>query len=115
MLWAAALGHLDVVDFLSRDRDLLRAVDNQGFTALHWAAFNGHDDVVSLLIHRGSDLDARNTYGGSVLGGTVWAVANGDHRIDRVQVVRTLLAAGAKLDGPADPTGNADVDTLLTG
>jgi ankyrin repeat protein len=115
LLWAAALGRLDVVDFLSLDRELLSAVDNQGFTALHWAAFNGHDDVVSLLISRGSDLEARTIYGGSVLGSTVWAVANAENGVDRVPVLRTLLAAGAKLDGQATPTGNADVDSLLAG
>jgi Ankyrin repeat len=115
LLWAAALDRLDVADFLSTDRDLLTAVDNQGFTPLHWAAFNGHAEMVDLLIRKGADLRARNTYGGTVLGGTLWAVANGDSTIDRTSVVRRLLAAGAVLDDASTRTGNADIDALLTG
>ena len=114
LLWAAALDRLDVADFLSSERDLLQAIDNQGFTALHWAAFNGHADMVDLLIRRGADLQARNVYGGTVLGGTLWAVANGDRTIDRSAVVRRLLAAGAALDDQSTRTGNADIDALLT-
>jgi ankyrin repeat protein len=113
LLWAAALDRLEVVEFLSRQGDLLQAIDNQGFTALHWAAFNGHADMVDLLIHHGADVRARNTYGGTVLDGTLWAVVNGDQTIDRSAVVRRLLAAGAELDDPSVRTGNADVDALL--
>ena len=80
---------------------------------MHWAAFNGHVDMVDLLIRKGADLQARNTYGGTVLGGTLWAVANGDATIDRTAVVRRLLAAGAQLDDPATRTGNVDIDALL--
>lgn len=115
LLWAAALDRREVADFLSSERDLLRAVDNQGFTALHWAAFNGHADMVDLLMRKGADLRVRNTYGGTVLGGTLWAVANGDATIDRTAVVRRLLAAGAEMDDPATRTGDADIDALLKG
>ena len=113
LLWAAALDRREVADFLSSERDLLRAADNQGFTALHWAAFNGHADMVDLLIRKGADLQARNTYGGTVLGGTLWSVANNDQTIDRTAVVRRLLAAGAALDDQPTRTGNADIDALL--
>jgi hypothetical protein len=115
LLWAAALNRLEVADFLSGEEALLQAADNQEFTALHWAAFNGHTDVVDLLIRRGADLEARNSYGGTVLGATLWAVANGDPTVDRTAVVRTLLSAGALREAQPSVTGNADIDALLNG
>jgi ankyrin repeat protein len=115
LLWAAALDRREVAAFLSRDQDLLKVKDDQGFTPLHWAAFYGHADMVDLLIDNGGDIDARNTYGGTVLGGALWAVANHDQDIDRTAVVRRLLAAGAKLDDPSFTTGNAGIDALLAG
>ena len=34
------------------DPDLIAAKDDSGQTALHWAARNGHKDVVALLLDR---------------------------------------------------------------
>ena len=34
----------------------IRAVDNNGFTPLHMAAYNGHREVVELLISQGADV-----------------------------------------------------------
>ena len=31
-----------------------------GYTALHWAAQNGHIEVVRLLLDRGANIEARN-------------------------------------------------------
>ena len=30
------------------------------WTPLHWAAFNGHPDVITLLLERGAEIDAKN-------------------------------------------------------
>jgi hypothetical protein len=115
LLWAAALDRREVADFLSREEQLLRAADHQGFTALHWAAFNGHAEMVDLLIGKGADIEARNIFGGTVLGGTLWAVTNGDPTVDRTAAVRRLLSAGARRDNQLTTTGDADIDALLRG
>ena len=33
-----------------------------GYTALHWAAANGHVEVVQLVLDAGAELDTPNTY-----------------------------------------------------
>ena len=36
------------------------ARDNNGATALHWAAKGGQEDIVSLLLHYGADRHAKD-------------------------------------------------------
>ncbi len=45
------------------------AKDGDGRTALHWAAMNGHKDVVALLLDRmeGVDVAAKDEYGRTAL------------------------------------------------
>lgn len=38
-----------------------------GSTALTWAAFNGHTDIVKILIKHGADVNAKNNYGDTAL------------------------------------------------
>ena len=40
---------------LDREPALLNTQEEDGQTALHYAAFNGHSDLVKLLIDRGAD------------------------------------------------------------
>jgi ankyrin repeat protein len=39
------------------------AKDENGWTALHWAAVGGHKDVVELLLNKGADVTAEDTDG----------------------------------------------------
>ena len=39
------------------------AKDENGKTALHWAALTGHVDVAKVLIEKGADVDARDNDG----------------------------------------------------
>lgn len=75
--------------------------DRFGGTPLHWAAFNGHLNVVELLVSRGAPIDATNNDGRTPL---IMASAKG-HR----KVVRYLLTKGAHI-GTADKDGRTALD-----
>jgi ankyrin repeat protein len=44
----------------------VNAADNQGYTALHGAAYRGDNDLVKFLVSKGAKIDARNKRGWSV-------------------------------------------------
>ncbi len=91
--------------------------DEKGFTLLFHAAWNGHRDVVELLIARGGQVDAVDQNGGIALH---WA-ARGGHR----EVAELLLDSGAQVDAVvqggwialhwAACGGHGDVVELLLG
>ncbi|CAI5474493.1 unnamed protein product [Closterium sp. Yama58-4] len=61
--------------------------DDEGRTALHMAAANGHTEIARLLIQRGAPVNAVNRQGNTPLH---WAAVNG-----RDSMVHLLIAAGA--------------------
>lgn len=112
LVLAAWLGQTDVTDYLSRLVDL-GARGPHGFTALHWAAIEGHLGLVDLLLERGAPLEARDqNHGSTVLGTAVW-VAKNSAPAGALAVIERLLEAGARPDGVAYPTGDDAVDELL--
>jgi ankyrin repeat protein len=109
-VWACAYGHNDVVSFLL-DRGVDPAIGAGGMTGLHLAAHEGHLDTVKLLLAHNAPLEAKNSYGGTVLGQTLWSVIHHpmpEHR----EIVETLLAAGAQVSEDWF-TGNRSIDELL--
>jgi ankyrin len=74
--------------------DVVRDVDNVDTTCLHWAAHNGHDKVVELLLSMGCVVDAVDTARVTPL---MYAATNG-----HLQVCRMLIEHGAKLDLVSD-------------
>ncbi|HZU84267.1 MAG TPA: ankyrin repeat domain-containing protein, partial [Polyangiaceae bacterium] len=91
--------------------------DAEGFTGLHWAAFFGHLETVEALLDRPNVravLEVKNIYGGTVLDGTVWAARNVRRHVDRLPVIRKLIAAGAKIEavGPR-PVDVPAIEALL--
>jgi hypothetical protein len=70
-------------------------------------------ETVNLLLKRGAPLEAKNVYGGTVLGQATWCVINGDRSVDYVPIIIALLAAGARIEEADYPTGNERVDDLL--
>ena len=49
-----------VKELLEQDASLLLVQDKDGSTALHCAAWKGHQEVVSLLLEAGADVHAQN-------------------------------------------------------
>ena len=60
------------------------AVDHKGWSALHFAVFNGNAAVARVLLRHGAPVDARTDVGSTPL---LWA--------NRVECCRLLLLAGA--------------------
>ena len=103
---AAKKGYLDTVNaHLSVGADP-NATDGEGFTALHWAAYRGHDQIVATLLNAGADPNARNEdrnskhYGRTPLRSAVGGGQTG--------AVSALLNAGAD----PDATDNAGFSVL---
>jgi uncharacterized protein len=122
-------GHLEsnlmevsrIGDYLAVDRYLnegadVNCRDKDGLTPMIWAAIQGHEEVVRLLLERGGDLEAKNHNGDTAL---MWASLMGhkdlvDFMLDRganadlrepKSGVTALMAAAAK--------GHADVAQVL--
>lgn len=84
------------------------------FTALHYAAQNGHSEIVDLLLMLGANVNATTSYGNTPL----HQACIGDH----VECVKLLLNAGARRDVinrdnyfPSDMTENKEILSLLIG
>jgi hypothetical protein len=67
---AAANGHTEVVEFILKhtgnDKSIVNAQNESGNTALHWAALNGHLDVVKVLCEAHGDPFIKNAAGHDV-------------------------------------------------
>ncbi len=96
----AAATHLDLTelrDLLSRDWPV-DAADENGTTALHWAAFHGSLPLTTTLLDAGAPLDAvESTHGGRPVDWCEYGSRHGWHRAtgDYAGVMRALLAAAA--------------------
>lgn len=125
LIWAARLGHAEVVRTL-----LERGVDPaakgpQGFSAAHWAAVYGRVAILDLLVRAQAPLEQPNAYGGTVLSTAVFAAvhpkmhfeggcATNRQDIDYSDTARLLLKAGARTDVPMFfPTKVPALDTVL--
>jgi Ankyrin repeats (3 copies) len=112
-VWACLYGRTNVVKFLLQKGVDLHAHENIGQAGLHNAVIGGHLDVVKLLLERKAPLEAKNVFGGTVLGQATWCVMNGDRSVDYVPTIEMLLGSGAKVEEADYPTGNERVDELL--
>jgi len=110
-IWACAYGHNAVVSFLLDFGVDPAAGAEIDMTGLHLAAHEGHLDTVRLLLARNAPLEAKNVYGSTVLGQTLWSVIHHPMPAHR-EIVKTLLAAGAKVEDDWF-TGNRSIDELL--
>jgi hypothetical protein len=97
LVWCGMLGRTAVAEFLLQCGVDPAAQGNQGFTALHGAAFHGHIETLRLLLRWNPPLDVKNVYGGTVLDQTIWATKHRNPPLDGGPIIELLLAAGAKL------------------
>jgi ankyrin repeat protein len=96
-LYACVYGHTEIVEFL-----LERGVDpashgGDGQTGLHSAVIGGHIEIIKLLLKRNPPLEAKNIYGGTVLGQALWSAAHSNDTECYIEIIEMLIAAGAKL------------------
>jgi len=69
----ARRGQIDgLQDLLSKNKTLTNQKANFGFTALHWAAQCGHEDIVRYLLQNGAQVDAINSNGDTALHLSAW-------------------------------------------
>ncbi|XP_045459007.1 ankyrin repeat domain-containing protein 39 isoform X3 [Melitaea cinxia] len=47
-----------LIDKAKNTKELVNSVDNSGYTALHYAARNGHEDICRILLQYGGLIDA---------------------------------------------------------
>ena len=62
-MYAASVGHIDILKFLIEKSADLEQKNEDGFTALHWAAYVGNLDSVKTLVEKGADLRSKNSEG----------------------------------------------------
>jgi len=88
---AAADGDIERVRvLLAKDPTLANAKDRIGSTPLHWAAAEGHEDVVRLLLSNRADVNARP-------GNLVTPLGSAAHR-GQADIVKLLISNGANVD-----------------
>jgi hypothetical protein len=73
---ACFLGRTAWVDYLLDHGADPIAGSGTGLNGFHWAANRGQLETVKTLIARRLPMEIRNSYGGTVLGGAVWAAVN---------------------------------------
>ena len=90
---ASAVGRMDRVRAaIDDDRDWVRRLSPDGFTALHLAAFFGKPEVARMLLDAGASVDTYTT--NDFANQPLHAAAAGRH----LEVCRLLLAAGADVN-----------------
>lgn len=109
---AAFVGAISVLDHLLRLGVAPEGGAATGLNALHWAANRGELGAVRRLLAAGGALEARNRFGGTVLGATIWASVH-EPRDAHVAIVAELLTAGADVRASGYPSGHAAIDALL--
>ena len=83
-----------------------------GMNAFHWAANRGQLEIVRLLICHNAPLETRSSYGGTVLGATVWAAVH-ETKPEHPLIIEALLNAGADVREADDPSGDPHIDEIL--
>ena len=88
---AARQGNLEeVMRLIQEDPEIVNDIDEIDYTALHWASYYGHVEVVSYLLDQGANVDKKDIIGNTAL----MDAFNMGH----LEVVELLLSRGA------DPT-----------
>src|SRR5215470_8949103 len=111
-LYACGYGHTDVVEFFLKKGIDPATHGGDGQTGLHCSVIGGHLETAKLLLQHNPPLEARNMYGGTVLGQTLWSAAHGGNPKVYAEIIETLIAAGAQVP-PRHVPVNQSIDDLL--
>jgi ankyrin repeat protein len=109
---ACFLGRTNMAEFLLDEGVDATAGNGTGLDGMHWAANRGQLDTMRLLLRRRVPIETISMYGGTALGTAVWSAIN-EPRGDQLGIIKELVAAGARVDAVASPTGNVAVDAAL--
>jgi hypothetical protein len=111
---ACFLGRTPVVRALMDAGVDVTAGSGTGMDGVHWAVNRGKLDTVRFLIGRNVPLETINMHGGTVLGTAVWSAINEPWwGPAQIEVIASLLEAGADVGAAGYPAGHADIDSLL--
>jgi hypothetical protein len=110
--YASVYGQTAVAELLIRRGADLTTTTVDGQTAAHMAAIGGQLDTLKMLLEHNPPLEQRNTYGGTVLGQTIWSAGHGGDPDRYIAIIDALLAAGAQLPDKHVPV-NPQVDAYL--
>ncbi|XP_071497451.1 ankyrin repeat domain-containing protein 49-like [Diadema antillarum] len=91
LLWAAENNEMETArEILSSKPDLICITDEDGYTPLHRATYNGHKAMVELLLEKGADLYAKT--------GDGWQPLHCAARWNNPHVASLLLQAGCDVN-----------------
>ncbi|CAB3397408.1 unnamed protein product [Caenorhabditis bovis] len=92
LMWAVCAGNVDAIHYLIQRKDApdRRAVDKNGYTALHLAAMVGNEKICKILINQGWNISERDNQNNTAL-----HLAAGRGHTD---VLRCLVTSGANMN-----------------
>jgi ankyrin repeat protein len=94
---ACLYGRTEIAEFLLNKGVDITTGKNTGQTGFHLAAHGAHLDIAKMLLSRNAPLEAKNNYGGTVLGQAVWSAIH-DPAADHLAFLELLLVAGADIE-----------------
>lgn len=95
--WACEFGRTDVVEFLLRKGIEPQTKLRRGQTGLHWAALEGHGDIVRMLLDHGAAVDiVEEAFGGTPLGWALHGWSDSAEGTRYYEAVAMLVRAGAR-------------------
>lgn len=95
LLWASQIGKLDIVrDLCLDDRSLIHSKDEHDYTALHFAASEGHLEIVEFLLPLVADPNPRTSDG--------WTPLHNACKWNHVEVAHLLIQNDADINATSD-------------
>ncbi|XP_066991004.1 myotrophin [Anabrus simplex] len=101
LVWGIKIGDLDQVKDIVEKKEIDVNKEIDGRPPIHYAADYGQEDVITYLISKGADVNAKDKHGISALLAAIWE--------GHTSCVKLLLDQGASREGSA-PDGTSYID-----